>query len=648
MANETNNPVLLRTVKRPPVMDQKDPAKTGIIFECLVETNCPYCNAVVPLTNSEALSSLPCPACGGKIFVPGRVGGFLLHAHIGEGEMGAIYRATDETLRREVAVKLVRGCHADDPQFRERLLREACAAGKVNHPRVAQVYALNFSNGHPYLVMELVTGQDFAQRMKRDGRIDERTVLRMALDVADGLTALNREGLVHGDIKPGNIVLDRDGNAKLVDFGLSGMTRRDGQGAIVGTPDYIAPELLRGAADSHRSDLYSLGTTLYYLLAGRLPHDGATPADVLKARMVLQPAPLSKYARQVSVPTRKLVMRMLEPIPEKRYPNSEAVAADIREALARLDDVLPETSDAARSAHRFFERLGSCFPRRTHPVAPRSWHLAVGSFLAVVVLVAGGAFLLARHDRFFDRALLGFHRGVASLVKKGLAPAGQPRPPDVARDVTGHVTSAPQPVVPSDSAVSAQELGLPESSLSWNSLNLGEHTQGGSSMQMGGVMIVQGMGTDMWQGNDSCRYVWTRASGDYAFSAHVKVIADNDRLATTGLLIKGPDPAAGPAVLFGALGNGELFLQVRQPDSRTIVVVKRSERPAEFPGYLKIVRRGKTFEALVSADGLAWGPFATCRLDLPDVNSVGFSVSAQVPNTLATAKFAHVRLQSLR
>lgn len=136
-----------------------DAQKTGIIFEGAAATTCLRCKAVVPLTNALPLSTLLCPSCGAKVFVPGRVGGFLLREHIGDGEMGSIYRATDESLNRDVAVKLVRGCHADDPESCERLRREARAAGKLNHPRVAHVYALNFSNGQPYLVMELVTGK---------------------------------------------------------------------------------------------------------------------------------------------------------------------------------------------------------------------------------------------------------------------------------------------------------------------------------------------------------------------------------------------------------------------------------------------------------------------------------------------------------
>ena len=637
-------------MKRELAADPKAAEKTGVIFECLPETDCPKCGAAVPLADAKPLSSLLCPTCGGKLLVPGRVGGFLLHEHIGEGEMGAIYRATDESLKRDVAVKLVRGCHVDDPDSRERLQSEACAAGKLNHPRVAHVYALNFSNGHPYLVMELVTGQDFAQKLEREGPIDERVVLRMALDVAEGLSALNREGLVHGDIKPANIVLDRDGNAKLVDFGLSGMTRLDDRGALVGTPNYIAPELLRGVADTHRSDIYSLGATLYQLLSGRLTHDGVTSDDVLKARLFKRPVPLGKHARRVSLLTQKLVMRMLEPNPENRQPTSDVVAAEIRSALVRLDLQASATPEAFGSACRFFSRLG--LPHRRQLQEPYSrHHKRVTVILSLVALIE---LLIAVRERSFNETWEWLSRDVAGPIKTMVlrASRSQPQPKITSGPVwedAGHAETAAlpvsqtQPPAQPETAGPVQEDFTAEASLAWQSVNLGEHAQGGSTLQMAETLIIQGTGTAMWKGSDSCRFVWTKASGNFAFSVQIKTIADNNSLALTGLMVKGADPAQGPGLLFGFLGSGELFLQVRQVNNKTIVV-KRSGRQIPLPSYLKMIRRGKAFQACVSADGRVWEHFAACELELPSANTIGLAVSAQAPNTLATAKFANFRL----
>ena len=339
VATEEKKQVVLRSViKKPQTLTAvTDADRTGIDFTGLEEATCPHCNRTVPVTDAKPLSHILCRICKKRMLVPGRLDGFTLYAPIGAGGMGTIYRATDDMLGRDVAIKLVRRNGADDQEYRDLLKREASAAGKINHPRVAQVYALNFHDGHPYLVMELVSGEDFNSKSEREGKLDERLVLRMALDVAEGLTAINREGLVHGDIKPGNIVLDRDGNAKLVDFGLSGVMRRIEKGKLVGTPNYIAPELLRGCQDTHRSDIYSLGATLYYLLAGRIPFSGETPEEVLKARLYEKPLPLGKDAGNVSVFTQKLVMRMLDADPMQRPADSQLVAAEVRKALSDLN-----------------------------------------------------------------------------------------------------------------------------------------------------------------------------------------------------------------------------------------------------------------------------------------------------------------------
>lgn len=611
-------PVVLRTVRREPVTVPTDKQKTGLEIVCPPETTCPHCHKAVPLAGAAPLSTLPCPSCGNKVFASGRLGWFLLHGHIGEGEMGTVYRATDESLDREVAIKLVRGREAQDPASFERLRREACAAGKLNHPRVAQVYALIFSNGQPYLVMELVTGLDFAQKLEAEGRIDERTALTMALDVADGLSALRRQGLVHGDIKPANIVLDREGHAKLVDFGLSGMKRFDSKGHLIGTPNYIAPELLRGAEDSHRSDIYSLGATLYHLLVGRPPTEGEKTIDVLKARLLGNPILLYKVGGHLSAPTKSLLMRMLETAPEKRPADSDEVAAAIREALLQLDTSPPVKRPVSESLRNFFENLQKAPPPA--PV-PRRASIIVIFGPAIVAL----ELLIAIPTRSFPQVWhLLSHRPVNT--------ASQPTRPQ----------PASQPKTASDSSAARQLFTL-GGSREWQSMNLGGNSQRGSTMRMGGTLIIQGPGADGSRGDDNCRFVWTKASKDYSFSAQVKSGADNGSCAVTGLLIKGVDPKGGPALLFGLLGSGELFLQLRQPDSKP-VILKRSEHPLSRPSHLKITRSGNVFETFLSLDGRTWALFANCELALPAENAIGFSVSAPDSAALATGTFADIRV----
>ena len=633
MATETNKTNILRLVNHDANPTTKATTQTGILFERVSETQCPQCHAVVPLTNLTPLSVTPCPSCGAKVTVPGRVGGFYLYDRIGEGEMGTIYRATDESLKRDVAIKLVRGCRADDTESCERLRQEACAAGKLNHPRVAQVHALNFSNGHPYLVMELVSGEDFSQKLKNEGPLDERTVLNMALDVAEGLSALNREGLVHGDIKPGNIVLDRDGHAKLVDFGLAGMARRDGKGTLVGTPDYIAPELLRGAPDSHRSDLYSLGATLYHLLAGRPPHDGETPSDVLRSRMTAPAVPLEKVASNVSFTTQKLVMQMLERSPEKRPANSDAIAAEVRNALAYLDASANAPSSRTKTHLLPHHRLATAALPSIAAIPHRRLFVLSGTALFIAALSV--LFAVKSH-------MLQQFAGCGPLAAPTNAPTAAAAPP----------LSAVQPKNDAD-------VFTVESNPVWGSINLGARARG-NTLQAGTTLMIQGTGENMSKGVDNGRFVWTQVSGDYALCAQVRTMTASDRNAVSGLLIKDDLSAQSPGLLFGFLGSGQLLLQGRYGALKTppptgfwtfggrlskkTATVKRSDKGISLPVHLKLVRHGSTYDAFTSQDGENWTLFASCEADFSPTNVIGFAVSSQDPDALATAKFASVRL----
>jgi len=658
VATETNKPsIVLRSVKagssaeqksilkQEPVAQQSDVSKSGIVFEGVTERKCPRCNAVVPLSGVPPLSMVLCPSCGSRVLAPGRVGSFLLYDHIGEGEMGTVYRAQDESLGRDVAVKLVRRSQIDAPGALDQLRREACAAGRLNHPHVAQVHALNLSNGYPYLVMELVTGEDFAHKLEREQRIDERTALKMAIHICDGLTALNREGLAHGDIKPGNIVLDRDGNAKLVDFGLTGMARHK-DGSLVGTPNYIAPELIQGKPDSHSSDIYSLGATLYHLLTGRPPIDGEKTIDVLRARLFRRPAALTSHARYISEPTRKLIMEMLDPDPARRPPNSEVIAARFREALARLDAPPCAIGQQVSVQDPLPGHAGLPLP------PPVTLHSRSRPLVVLVLsLVAALEIAVAVHERSFEwfadtirqawaRRAQRMEEAEASRLAEE---AAVPHSPDDFGQSAVVMAAAARSATQTVSETAEKVFHMLGSGHAWQSVNLGMDTSRGSTMLVSGGLIVQGAGSDMWQGYDRCRYVRTTVSSNYVLSAQVRSVADNNDLAITGMLIKGVDAPDAPSLLYGFLGSKHLFLQIREPNHKT-VLVKRSERPIRIPQHLKLVRHGNIFEASFSPDGVSWTPFGACELELPEKNTVGFAASAHDANALATANFAAIRL----
>ena len=606
--DKNNHKAVLRAVSSDPAGKAEKPQKTGIILKCIEKRVCPSCKGVVPLENAKPLSRMDCPHCGASIMVPGRVDNFLLHGYIGEGEMGTIFRATDESLGREVAVKVVRGCHADDPAQLERLRREACAAGKLNHPRVAQVYALNFSNRQPYLVMELVAGLDFSQKLENDGRIEEEEVLRMALDIAEGLSALHREGLVHGDIKPANIVLDRDGNAKLVDFGLSGMMRHDGHGNLVGTPHYLAPEILLGSADSHRTDIYSLGGTLYYLLCGKLPFEGDSPEETLKARLKNDPIPLEKFAPLVSSATRSMVMRMLEPKPENRHKDSDELIEDIKAALEKFK--APVVKNLKEPS-----LIASPPPRPVVVVKeqrPRAKYLVVLILLLVAVIELAVAF----KQQSFPETWKWLRDDVGGWFKGVVA------------------------------SVSGKAVGKSGFGMEWHSTNLGDFSSRGSTMLFGEDLFIQCAGSEMWMGKENYRFFWTKFNGDFSFSSEVLEIPSNNDFDISGLLVKNEDLNDPAGVLFGFIGSGNLFLQVRG-QGKTAEMIKCSKDIIELPVYLKIERSGRKFVAYTSADRAEWTEFSSCEVDLQGVSTIGLAVSSENIDTVASAKFSGVTLVSL-
>lgn len=299
------------------------------------EIACGSCGEVINVARMPLFASLQCPKCNTKLNVPALLGQFLLLEQLGTGGMGAVYRAMDQSLGRFVAIKVMKSTLGDDPALLESFLREARAAAAINHPNIVQIYASGQEYGQPYIVMELVSGGRLDQMMAEGKSVQESRLMEIALDVSEGLKAANEANLVHGDIKPANILFDKKGTAKVVDFGLAQFVHRQQErGEIWGTPFYISPERARGGKADHRSDIYSLGATLFHALAGKPPFDGKTPTDVVLARLK-KPAPdVREFNPEVHKETAAVIARMLEADPARRYPNSASLQADLREAIA--------------------------------------------------------------------------------------------------------------------------------------------------------------------------------------------------------------------------------------------------------------------------------------------------------------------------
>ena len=266
--------------------------------------------------SEEQLISVPCQF--------GENGNFLIERELGRGGMGGVYMGRDKMLDRPVAVKIMLREYGTDAAFVEKFKKEAQAAARLIHPNIAQIYSYGIADGMPYIAMELVAGGSLYQLMKNFGaKIDVARTLKICEQVAQALRCASDQGLVHGDVKPENILLDSNGNAKLVDFGLAAM--QNDQSEIWGTPYYIAPEKVRKLPIDYRADMYSLGGTLYHALTGVAPFEGEDAAAVVKARFEGLPKKPSLLRPELTPQIDELVMRMLAENPEERYPTFEAL-----------------------------------------------------------------------------------------------------------------------------------------------------------------------------------------------------------------------------------------------------------------------------------------------------------------------------------
>lgn len=264
-----------------------------------------------------------------------RIGRFRVKVRLGEGGMGTVFLCEDPNLDRLVAVKVLREDLRHDPESRERFLREARAVARVSHPRVVQIYEVEAGDA-PFFAMEYVQGSSVDEVLRRRGRFTVEEACGIIAQAADGLGALHLAGIVHRDITPANILLDAGGNARIVDFGLAAERGQAGEaGVIAGTPHYMAPEQIDGGAIDHRADIYSLGATLYRMLAGEAPFGATTKDRVLAEKLAGDPAGIR--ARCPAIPGRlaALVTRMLDRSPDGRPQGCDEIAAALRAISAR-------------------------------------------------------------------------------------------------------------------------------------------------------------------------------------------------------------------------------------------------------------------------------------------------------------------------
>ena len=232
-------------------------------------------------------------------------GRYRLVGRIASGGMGTVWEARDETLERPMAVKVLNEGLADDPRFAERFRREARSAAGLSHPNIAGVFDYGEDDGRPYIVMELIDGEDLAERLARVGQLDPQQAATIGAEVATALAHAHGAGIVHRDVKPANVMLTREGEVKVTDFGiaapLEGSTGLTMTGSVMGTSRYISPEQAAGERATPASDVYSLGVVLYETLAGAPPFVRESPVATALAHLHDQPQPVRELRPETPV-----------------------------------------------------------------------------------------------------------------------------------------------------------------------------------------------------------------------------------------------------------------------------------------------------------------------------------------------------------
>jgi eukaryotic-like serine/threonine-protein kinase len=378
---------------------------------------------------------------------------YVIKRKLGSGGMADVYLAEDQELGRRVALKLLDERHSSDEQFVERFRREAQSAAGLNHPNIVSIFDRGRAEGTYYIAMEYLDGRTLKELLVRNGPTPIPIAIDYARQILGALAFAHRNGIVHRDIKPHNIVVGGDGRLKVTDFGIarSGTSQMTEVGSIVGTAQYLSPEQARGAPVDPRSDLYSLGVVLYEMLTGKVPFTGDTPVEIAMKHLSQVPKPPSEWRDEVPHDLDAVVMRALAKDPEQRYGSAEEMDADLAR-VARGVSVSRETEDAmtqvlagagiSSSAQTMIQR-----PRAVAPPAPpvyrspspyyeepqpgRSiwpWLLALGLIIAGGI---GGWFLYTKiQDQINsnkpiavpDVTLLARPLAVAKIKEQGLVP----------------------------------------------------------------------------------------------------------------------------------------------------------------------------------------------------------------------------------
>jgi eukaryotic-like serine/threonine-protein kinase len=351
------------------------------------------------------------------------LGHYRIIEKIGAGGMGEVYRAHDEHLGRDVAIKVLPSGTLADEEARKRFRKEALILGKLNHPNIETVFEFNTQNGLDFLAMELIPGAPVSSRIK-DGLFPEQEIVRLAGQLTEGLAAAHAQGVIHRDLKPGNLFVTLDGRLKILDFGLAKLIRSSHAsdvafsttetGTVSGTVPYMSPEQLRGLPVDNRSDIYAVGTVLYEMATGQRPFPQTHVPELMSAILHQSPPPPSSVNRLVSPAFERIINKALAKDPSQRYQSALELRSALEVLGSRAEDLptAPVTSAVPQAFAIGSADMGTPRPRRL-PV--------VGSLVIALVLIFWAVNAFHLRERFFASPISPHIHSIAVLPLANLS-----------------------------------------------------------------------------------------------------------------------------------------------------------------------------------------------------------------------------------
>lgn len=342
---------------------------------------CPTCGALIDVSREEPYAKVQCPACSTSMRVRQLFANYEIIGVLGEGGQGMVYRGVDKKLNRAVAIKLMKREYSEDPIFVRRFQSEAKVTASLSHPNVVKVFSFGEDMGLLYLAMEVVDHGSLDTLMVENKKVPEDRAIDVGIQIAKGLQAGLEKGLIHRDIKPGNILFSDENTAKIVDFGLAILVEKqhEEEGDVWATPFYVSPEKLDGQQEDFRSDMYSLAATLFHAIAGRPPFITETNSMSELKKIKSKPVRLQNYAPHVAAATAFVIDKALAVAREDRWNSYEEFIQNLE--YARSDN-------RKRPNHVAVPRPAA----RSQDASSGGWGL---TFVILSAMIVGGAYFFS-------------------------------------------------------------------------------------------------------------------------------------------------------------------------------------------------------------------------------------------------------------